>query len=83
MMEVLCILITFAAILGLLRMKIALGYCLLIGSALLAFMARMSPADFAVTSYNALTEPTAVTLLATVVLLGILGYVLKETGSLQ
>ncbi len=83
MMEVFCILITFAAILGLLRMKIALGYCLLIGSALLALMANMSPADFAVTSFNALSEPTAVTLLATVVLLGILGYVLKETGSLQ
>jgi uncharacterized protein len=83
MTEVLCILFTFAVILMLLRKKVPLGYSLLIGSGLLAIMARMSPLQFASTSYTALTEPAAITLLATVVLLGVLGYILKETGSLQ
>jgi uncharacterized protein len=83
MIEVLYILFTFAIILYLLRKKIPLGYSLLAGSALLAVMARMSPLKFAAVTYQALAEPTALTLLATVVLLSVLGYILKETGSLQ
>ncbi len=83
MIEILYILLTFAVILLLLRKKVALGYSLLIGSALLAAMARMGPVAFLKTGYLALTEPAAITLLATVVLLGVLGYILKETGSLQ
>jgi uncharacterized protein len=83
MMEVIYILFTFTVILLLLRKKIALGYSLLAGSALLALLARMSPMQMVQTSYKALSEPASVTLLATVVLLGVLGYILKETGSLQ
>ena len=69
MTELLYILLTFALILFLLRKKIPLGYSLLIGSVTLALMARMSPSQILSTSYIALTESTAVTLLATVVLL--------------
>ncbi len=83
MTEVICILATFSVILLLLRKKVALGYSLLIGSGLLALMARMTPVKFLQTSYKALSEPASITLLATVVLLGVLGYILKETGSLQ
>jgi len=83
MLEFFYIILTFTMILLLLRKKVALGYSLLIGSAVLAALARMNPIYFISTSYSALSEPTALTLLATVVLLGILGYVLRETGSLQ
>ncbi len=83
MFEAFSILLTFAIILLLLRRKVHLGYSLLTGSVVLGLFANMTPIVFINTTITAMTQPEAVLLLSTVVLLSILGYILRETGSLQ
>jgi integral membrane protein (TIGR00529 family) len=83
MYQAVSILMTFVVILYLLRRKIPLGYALLSGSTFLALLARMPPGLFIRTVFTALSTPATITLIFTVVLLGVLGHILKETGSLE
>ncbi len=83
MYEAFAILLTFGLLLYLLRRKVLLGAALLAAGVFLGILARMHPLALLGLVGETLIAPATVELSLTVVLLGILGHSLKETGSLR
>jgi integral membrane protein (TIGR00529 family) len=82
MIDLLVILLVFALIVGLVRLRLNLGLVMVIGATVLAVLSGMGPRELLGAAWRGLTSEAAVSLVVALALIMVLEHILRTTGAL-